>query len=316
MLCGSGHERGVRRSWVVGLTCALVLLAGCGTATAPQQTQLSNPASQAVDPSATTIQVGGRPVQLYIPASRPSGAPTALIVVLHGYTGNAAGVVEFFGLRPLADQRGFVIAAPQGTTDGQGDTFWNASRACCNFQGSGVDDSGFLSRVIATVVATQRIDPARVYVVGHSNGAFMAHTFACQHADQVAAIACLAGAMDVEASCDPSEPVSVLQVHGSADEAILVNGGEINARPYTSAATTVARWRGADGCSGDARPGPRFDADANVPGDDLTPTTWTGCRGGTEVALWTIAGGSHVPALTPAFSAALVDWLEAHHRAG
>lgn len=54
-----------------------------------------------------------------------------------------------------------------------------------------------------------------------------------------------------------------------------------------------------DGCPGDSRPGARLDADANVAGDDLWPT------------LWTIAHGSHVPALTPA----LVDWFEAHQRA-
>ncbi len=236
------------------------------------------------------------------------------MVVLHGYTGEAAGAVGFFGLRPLADQRGFVIAAPQGTADSEGRTFWNASHACCNFQGSTVDDSDYLSRVIATVVSTQGIDPARVYVVGHSNGGFMAHRLACEHAGQVAAIASLAGALDADAECRPTEPVSVLQVHGNADETIHYDGGEIEGRPYTSAGRTVALWRRADGCHGDSRHGERLDADASVAGEDLRPTTWTNCGRDTEVALWTIAEGSHIPALTPAFTAALVDWFEAHQR--
>jgi len=107
----------------------------------------------------------------------------------------------------------------------------------------------------------------------------------------------------------------VLQLHGKADDTILYDGGEIDGRPYTSAAETVALWRRADDCPGDSRPGARLDADANVAGDDLWPTLWTHCRGDTEVALWTIAPGSHVPALTPAFTAALVDWFEAHQRA-
>ena len=312
----SGHRDAVRRGRMIALACALVLLAGCVAGAAPQQARMSSAASPTPGESTTTVEVAGRPVHLYIPATRGSGAPSALVVVLHGYTGDAAGTVEFFGLRPLADQRGFAIAAPQGTTDSQGNTFWNASRACCNFQGSGVDDSAFLSLVVATVVAAQAIDPSRVYVVGHSNGGFMAHTFACEHADQVAAIASLAGAMDSDAACDPAQPVSVLQVHGSADDTILYDGGQINAQPYTSAAATVARWRTADLCPGDVRPGARLDADANVVGKDLTGTTWTNCQNGTEVALWTVAGGSHIPTLTPAFTAALVDWLEAHHRAG
>ncbi len=314
MLSMSGARCGGRRHWWVGTVCALVLLSGCVSSAAPEQTQRSDPDAASSGTLTTTVQVDDRPVKLYIPPTRPSGTTASLVVVLHGYTGDAAGAVDYFGLRPLADRRGFVIAAPQGTTDSQGNTFWNASRACCNFQGSEIDDSAFLSRVIATVVSTQGIDPSRVYVIGHSNGAFMAHTLACEHADQVAAIASLAGAMDVDGACDPTEPVSVVQVHGDADDTIFYGGGRIDGRSYTSAAATVDRWRNADGCSGAALPGAPLDADASVPGADLSPITWSGCRGGAEVALWRITGANHVPALTPAFSAALVDWLEAHHR--
>jgi polyhydroxybutyrate depolymerase len=109
--------------------------------------------------------------------------------------------------------------------------------------------------------------------------------------------------------------VSVLQIHGKADDTILYDGGAINGKSYTSAADTVALWRRADGCPSESRLGTGLDADANVAGDDLAPTLWANCRGGTEVALWTIAQGSHIPALTPAFTAALFDWFEAHQRA-
>ena len=250
---------------------------------------------------------------LYVPARRPS-AGGALIVVLHGYSGDAAQAVEFFGLRPLADQRGFLVVAPQGTVNSEGHAFWTASRSCCTFEGSAVDDSDYLSRVIATVVSTQGTDPQRVYVLGHSNGGFMAHRLACEHADRVAAIASLAGALDADADCTPARPVSVLQVHGRADQTILYDGGEIGGKPYTSATRTVALWRRADGCRADPRPGARLDADANVAGEDLSQTTWTACRGNTEVALWSIEDGSHGPALTSAFTAALLDWFDAHRR--
>lgn len=39
-----------------------------------------------------------------------------------------------------------------------------------------------------------------VYLVGHSNGAFMAYGYACEHTVRVAAIAGLAGAMLTDAS--------------------------------------------------------------------------------------------------------------------
>jgi polyhydroxybutyrate depolymerase len=303
------------RCGVIALAGVLLLLAGCVAGT-PQPATV-RPASPAASSStSTTVEVGDRPVQLYVPASRPAGVPAALVVVLHGYTGEAAGAVDFFGLRRLADQRGFLIAAPQGTADSEGHTFWNASKACCNFGGSGVDDSGYLSQVIATVITTQGVDPGRVYVVGHSNGGFMAHRLACEHADQVSAIASLAGAVDTDAACTPARAVSVLQIHGTADDTIHFDGGDIEGRTYTSSAGTVGLWRRADGCRGEARRGERLDADANVAGDDLRPTTWGTCRDDTQVALWTITGGSHSPALTPAFTAALFDWFEAHRRAG
>jgi polyhydroxybutyrate depolymerase len=308
------HRHAARHGGLVMLLCLVALVAGCvaGTPPAPTPTRLSSTA--VTTPAAETIEVGGRPVLLRLPPDRAPGSTTALVVVLHGYTGEAAQAVAFFGLGRLAQARGWVLAAPQGTTDSDGRTFWNAARACCDFHGSAVDDSAHLSAVISTLVATQQVDPERVYVIGHSNGGFMAHRMACEHADQVAAIASLAGALDSDAECRPSRPVSVLQVHGTADDTIAYGGGEIAGREYTSAAGTTARWRRTDACTADGRSGTRLDAEATVPGAETRATTWTGCRGGTEVALWTIRKGGHVPMLTPAFTSALFDWLEQHRR--
>ncbi len=94
-----------------------------------------------------------------------------------------------------AEKRGLLYAVPDGTTDTRGDRFWNATAACCNFYGSTVDDSTYLTEVIAAVSARYSVDPARVYLAGHSNGAFMSFRMACEHADLIAAIAVLNGAM-------------------------------------------------------------------------------------------------------------------------
>ena len=295
------------RHVLVALLITALGLAGCSP-TVP---------AASVTPEVTAVaalEVDGRPVVLHVPETLDPAVPSALVVVLHGYTGSASGTIDYFGLRALADERGFLVAAPQGTTDPEGKTFWNASAACCNFHGSQVDDSGHLDRVITAVGEAHPVEEGRVYVVGHSNGAFMAHRFACDHADRVAAIASLAGALDVDAHCAPSRPVSVLQVHGEADDSILFDGGEIDGDRYTSARDTVAVWRRLDGCGAAGHPQGPWDADGAVPGDDLTSLSWTGCRAGTDVALWTIEDGGHVPALTAGFTAALYDWLEARAR--
>lgn len=300
----------------VAAVLGVVLAVGCSPSVRPSSPPPSSPRPSSSVPSSaapasvddTTIEVDGRPVLVHAPESAAPG-PLPLVVVLHGYTGNAAGAVAFFGLRGLTDERGFLVAAPEGTTDSEGDSFWNASDACCNFYGSEVDDSAHLSRVISTMVAEHGADPARVYVVGHSNGGFMALRFACEHADQVAAVASLAGAMDTRAECEPSRPVSVVQVHGDDDPTVRFDGGAINGAPHTSAKQTVALWRRLDDCAARSSSGEPIDADALVDGDDLAATTWP-CAEGTTVALWRIEGGSHVPALTATFSAALYDWLD------
>jgi poly(3-hydroxybutyrate) depolymerase len=45
-----------------------------------------------------------------------------------------------------------------------------------------VDDVGYLRAVIAEVSVRFAVDPRRVYVTGHSDGADMAHRLACESA--------------------------------------------------------------------------------------------------------------------------------------
>jgi len=165
--------------------------------------------------------------------------------------------------------------------------------------------------VIAAVSAKYSVDPARVYLAGHSNGAFMSFRMACDHADLITAIAALNGAMVSDVSkCTPSRPVSVLNIRGDADDLILFNGGQIAGNGYPSTQTTVNAWVAIDGCS----PTPDTTAAAldlvtEVDGPESTVTAYGGCRENTAVALWTIRGGSHVPAFTPNFVPAVLDFL-------
>ena len=46
-----------------------------------------------------------------------------------------------------------------------------------------------------------------------------------------------------------------------------------------------------------ASPGTVLDLNALLPGSETSESVVVGCRSGVDVALWTIAGGSHVPVL-------------------
>jgi len=280
------------------LLVALLLLAACS----------STPGAATSDD--VTLDLDGRPFRLHVPAVAAEKAP--LVVLLHGYTSNADEQESYFKLTAESDRRGFLYAMPEGTTNQEGKRFWNATPACCDFFNSGMDDSTYLVRLIDTVAAKHPVDPARVYFVGHSNGGFMALRMACDHADRVTAVVSLAGAATADpAQCQPSRPVSVLQIHGTSDRTILYEGSTNARRPYPSAEGTLALWRRLDGCAdrADTSTAP-IDLDATLSGAETTVTAWhDGCGGGTRAELWSIRDGSHIPALSPSFATAVADFL-------
>lgn len=265
---------------------------------------------------------GDRPVLVRVPASYDPATPAPLVILLHGY--GASGGLEdvYLELSGAALERGAVFAAPTGTTDSLGRPFWNATDACCNFDGTDVDDLGYLIGLREEIGETIKLDPKRIYFVGHSNGGFMSHQVACEHADAVAAIVVLAGALTNDTtSCDPSEPVSVLQIHGTADDTILYDGGTnvgdfsttvTDGPPYPGAVATVTRWAEVDGCSATPDAGAPIDLDVTLDGAETNVDDYPGCDAGTGVELWTIQGGSHIPVFADTIGGVIMDWLLAH----
>jgi len=305
----------VPRWWRLTLSATVVLVVGCGTnepAAQPPATAAAGPTASTMPSSGTgTIGVGGRRVTVHVPSSYDGTTAAPLVIGLHGYTSNAAELESYLRLTAESDRKGFVYAYPDGSTDQRGDRYWDATDACCDFYGSHPDNSRFLSGLITTLQSTYRIDRARVYLVGHSNGAFMAFRMACDHADQITAIAAFNGATFQDAArCRPSEPVSVLAIKSSADETIAFGGGDINGVAYPSADRTVTDWLRYDGCATTGTDGPALDLVANLPGAETSVRSYpTGCGGGAVVQAWTINGGQHVPQLGPGFAGAVTDFL-------
>jgi len=258
-------------------------------------------------------------VSVHVPASYDPSQPAPLLILLHGYTGSGEGIDTYFNL--LADHHGFVYAAPDGTIDSDGNRFWNATDVCCDFDARGIDDVAYLTGVIADIQARLNIDPKRIDVAGWSNGGFMSYRMACERADLVAAVVSLAGAtFAAPGDCAPSEPVSVAQVHGTADDVIKFDGGvafDDSARPYPGAEQTAKAWAAYDGCDETASAlDARIDVDANLTNDGDAAETlveeWSGCDAGTTVQLWTIPNGTHEPALTTAFAGSVIRFLDEH----
>jgi len=185
----------------------------------------------------------------------------------------------------LADRENFIAVYPQGT--GRLVT-WNAGNCCGYAQSNHVDDIGFLRALIAKSETEYKIDRKRIYITGISNGAMMSYRAACEMADVVAAVAPVEGAQNLD--CKPSAPVSVIVFHGTADRLVPYNGGST---PYqigpnrtdSSVAETVAFWVKENGCA----PAAKHEDTTEVRID-----TYSGCKYGTGVALYTIPGGHHL----------------------
>ena len=199
----------------------------------------------AVDNSQLVVE---RPYTLQVPTGYRPGVPAPLLILLHGYGVNGWTQNVYFGLGDIVDQKGFLYAYPDGTSDPTGQHFWNATDACCNFFGSTVDDVAYVNAIIDDVEKKYDVDRKRIFLVGHSNGAFMSYRLACDLSPRIAAIVGLAGAIWQDAArCQPSEPVSVLAVHGTLDVVVVYNGGQIFGNTYPGARETVSRWAGMNG---------------------------------------------------------------------
>jgi polyhydroxybutyrate depolymerase len=269
------------------------------------------------------VEVGDRQATVHMPPGAGS-APAPLILLLHGYGSSASEHRSYFGFDREASTKGVVLAYPEGTRDRDGNRFWNATEACCDFHGSDVDDVAYLVELAEEIGKATPIDPKRVYLVGHSNGGFMSYRMACEQAARVAAIVSLAGATyDDEQTCAPSEPVAVLQIHGTGDDTILFLGGTLDIggtgqpRRYPGAKSTATSWASYDGCASTLVAGnDMLDIDGGIDGEngsrETTVEVSNGCGPGGHVELWTIPGGSHVPNLSASFASAVIDFLLDH----
>lgn len=110
--------------------------------------------------SASAETLAGRSVE--ITDGRSDTANSApLIIAMHGFIGTSSSMRKKSRFDELARKHGFVVAYPNGVS-----RRWNDGRSSRNR----IDDVGYLSKLISTMVADGRADPDRIYLAGHSNG--------------------------------------------------------------------------------------------------------------------------------------------------
>jgi polyhydroxybutyrate depolymerase len=228
----------------------------------------------------------GRPrrYRIHIPPVVPPAA--ALVVQLHGGGGNGTGLDRLTRFHRLADRERCVVLSPSGF-----DRHWNDGRSPTV---AGVDDVGFLVALVEGAAGRLPIDRRRIYVVGISNGAMMAARLAHEVPDHFAAFGQVAGTAPEDATewWQPSRPVPIIQIHGTADPILPYEGGAVLRR--RPGAEDPGRVLGVDQwaalVAGHNRAGgPTVE---RIP-PDVTVRRWAGPSASGDVEFWQVAGGGH-----------------------
>ncbi|MDG4765701.1 PHB depolymerase family esterase [Solwaraspora sp. WMMD406] len=238
--------------------------------------------------SEQTITVDGyeRTFRLYRPGGLAEDTPAPLLVMLHGVLGTGQQAESWYGWNAVADREGFVVAYPDARNRA-----WAVTDECCGASArDGIDDAGFVLAVVESLRQRMTLDPDRLYLSGISNGGMLAYKLVCE-SSVFAAVAVVATTMLTD--CSAAVPISVLHIHGTADDTIPYTGGTgrregasrgrvpdtVDGPPVPD---LVRRWQRIDDC-----------APAQTRTEATVTTSTASCPGGRDVTLITIDGAGH-----------------------
>lgn len=309
MTCQLATHRSSAAAVLVGL-----VLCSCGSS--PK----SVPATARPNPASIehgSISVGGlvHTYRLFRPRKLDAQNPTAMVVLLHGCGSSGDQFASITHFDDQAGAAGIVAVYPDGLAN-----FGPGFNHCWNefLDATMADDFTFLSQLIDQLTKDLPIDKNRIFVAGLQSGGHMAYTLACAIPERIAAIASISGGMPLDERkasmrCydnKRAKPVSVMEMHGTADSFVRYEGGGgLNAPPTLD---IVKYWATVDGCTGDP----------SVNQSGITKTTlWKHCSGTSVVRLDTVTGGHNTwfgstldPILgEPKASAAVWDFFNSVH---
>ncbi len=181
--------------------------------------------------------------------------PRNLVLGLHGFGGDGRQFAYYTALHNAFGSDTMVVYPNASAPKVGQKTGWNADFCCGSGWKNQVDDVGFLEALIAELRQKHDIAADRVFIVGFSNGAFMAQRFASERPGLVRAVVSGAGTIGTHGlngrTLRPTSPVPMLLMHGSKDERVMYKGGTSPGDPefdWLSFIETSSAWQQANQC--------------------------------------------------------------------
>lgn len=230
------------------------------------------------------------PPQFTVENQRP------LVLSLHGGSGNMVNAQGFSQLNPVADANDFVVAWPQGYGIASPGFSWADGRNTSADQ-AGIDDVGFIERLIDSLIIQFNIDTSRIFLCGFSNGGFMVQRIACELPDRFAAMASLGASMDTLRfqSCNPTKPIPMAFFNGTSDPAMPFLGGPMQnpqVTPVVPVDSAVQFWVQHNNCQTAL---PVYEFPDTFPDDNCTAELYTfiNCDCQADVWFYKLINGGH-----------------------
>ena len=224
---------------------------------------------------------------LYVPEGASPATP--LVLVLHGYGGNAEGYCP--AMLEVAEREGFAVCYPQGEKDAKGKTGWNVGYDVQ--QGLERDDVGFVKALVKHLRKKHRIGKDNVFMSGMSNGGEMTYFMAYKYPDLFRAYATLAGLTMQWAYKEwkAKKPVPLMEVHGTADKTSMWEGDPEDTGgwgSYIAVPAAVGYWAAQARCT--------HEETTTLPQKGEHPVVlhrYLGGDDGIEVRLYEVQGAKH-----------------------
>ena len=252
-------------------------------------------------PVEQSIQYAGakRHYLVSLPPGYSDRTQCPLILVFHGGGGNPEQVLKSTDMADRAAREGWILVAPAGSGRLNRLLTWNVGFGFGYAMSAGVDDIGFVRRLIEVLQAAYRIDPDRIYATGISNGGILCHMLAGHLSDRIAAIAPIVATAGGRAEGraqwlhppDPKHPVAVISFNGALDQSIPLAGG-LQQRSWAepvevwSAQQTIDFWVRHNRC----KPDPVVERNDAA---QFERTTYSGGTGGNEVVQVVLLNQGH-----------------------